>query len=165
MCTWSLKTARTQPKRALPTAVPSELSLPEGFREPAVCLPGVLAVRGPSYVRGEDGHDHEVERFCAQLEPSHRINAFPLVVVCDDSEFCARTLNNFLWVTFTRSNPAVDVQGIGASVRHKHWGCTGSVVIDARQKPWHAPPLVADAKITARVDELAKRGGPLHGVI
>jgi 4-hydroxy-3-polyprenylbenzoate decarboxylase len=28
--------------------------------------------------------------------------------------FAARTLNNFLWITFTRSNPAADIYGIGA---------------------------------------------------
>jgi hypothetical protein len=41
-------------------------------------------------------------RLCAQLGEGAAINAFPLVVLVDDSEFTARTLNNFLWVTFTR---------------------------------------------------------------
>jgi 4-hydroxy-3-polyprenylbenzoate decarboxylase len=156
--------ARGKPRRKLPTAVPSSLRLPDGFRDPAVCLPGVLALSGPRYAAGSDGRDTAVEAFCAELDATHPINAFPLVVICDDSDFCARTLNNFLWVTFTRSNPATDVQGIGAALVHKHWGCTGSVVIDARHKPWHAPPLIADPKISARVDELAKQGGPLHGI-
>ena len=49
---------------------------------------------------------------------------FPLIVLVDDSEFTARTLNNFLWVTFTRSDPANDVYGIGASITRKHWHCT-----------------------------------------
>jgi 4-hydroxy-3-polyprenylbenzoate decarboxylase len=74
-------------------------------------------------------------------------------------------LNNFLWVTFTRSNPAADVHGIEAFVNQKHWGCRGSLVIDARRKPWHAPPLVEDPEITHRVDELGAAGGPLAGII
>jgi 4-hydroxy-3-polyprenylbenzoate decarboxylase len=152
--------ARGKPVRKLPTSVPGELRLPEGFGEPAVCMPGVLALRGPKY---QDGSD--LAKLCAQLDASHAINAFPLVVLCDDSDFCARTLDNFLWVTFTRSNPAVDVDGIGSFVRHKHWGCTGAVVIDARIKPWHAPPLVPDANVSAKIDELAKRGGPLFGIV
>ena len=53
-------------------------------------------------------------------------------------------MNNFLWTTFTRSNPAVDVRGIGEFTDDKHWGCRGSLVIDARSKPHHAPPLVED---------------------
>jgi 4-hydroxy-3-polyprenylbenzoate decarboxylase len=90
--------------------------------------------------------------------------AFPLVVLVDDSEFCARNLENFLWVTFTRSNPAVDLSGIGASTVHKHWGCAGSLVVDARQKPHHAPPLIEDKDVTARVDALFHKNGPLAGL-
>jgi len=67
-------------------------------------------------------------------------------------------------VTFTRSNPAVDVDGIGASTVQKHWGCSGSLVIDARAKPHHAPPLIEDPAITARVDRLFAKGGPLAGL-
>jgi 4-hydroxy-3-polyprenylbenzoate decarboxylase len=85
-------------------------------------------------------------------------------VLVDDSELCARTLDNFLWITFTRSNPAVDVAGIGAAIVHKHWGCRGSLVIDARIKPHHAPPLEEDPAVTARVDRLFAAKGPLHGL-
>src|SRR5207302_2481282 len=105
------------------------------------------------------------EDFCAAFQSGDPINALPLVVLADDSDFTARTLNNFLWVTFTRSNPAADVQGIGAFIRQKHWGCEGSLVIDARMKPHHAPPLLEDPAVSKRVDALAAPGGPLHGVI
>ncbi|MFM8581334.1 MAG: 3-octaprenyl-4-hydroxybenzoate carboxy-lyase, partial [Planctomycetaceae bacterium] len=77
------------------------------------------------------------------------------------SDFTARTLNNFLWVTFTRSDPARDIDGVGASIVQKHWGCSGPLVIDARIKPHHAPPLVEDPAVTRRIDALAARGGPL----
>lgn len=149
------------PRRSLPTEVPAGLRLPEGFDAPRVCLPGVLAVRGPACT--ERG-DRALHRFCAGLAVEDAINQFPLVVLVDDSEFAARTLNNFLWVTFTRMNPAVDVEGIGARTVHKHWGCAGSLVIDARRKPHHAPPLVEDPAVSRRVDALAAPGGPLHGL-
>jgi 4-hydroxy-3-polyprenylbenzoate decarboxylase len=86
------------------------------------------------------------------------------VVLVDDSDFTARSLDNFLWVTFTRSNPALDIAGIGAATLHKHWGCTGSLVIDARRKQHHAPPLVEDAAVKARVDALFAQDGPLAGL-
>jgi 4-hydroxy-3-polyprenylbenzoate decarboxylase len=146
------------PRRSLPGSVPA-MTLPAGFSDPRLCLPGVLAVRGPAY------RDGELRSFCAGLDPAHPINAFPLVVLVDDSELCARTVDNFVWVTFTRSNPAVDVDGVGAEVVHKHWGCRGSLVIDARVKPQHAPPLVEDPAVTRRVDALFAAGGPLHGVV
>ena len=43
--------------------------------------------------------------------------------------------------------------------------CLGSLVIDARIKPHHAPPLVEDAEVTRRVDALAAPGRVLHGII
>ena len=91
-----------------------------------------------------------------RFAPDDPIHGFPLIVLVDDSEFTARTLNNFLWVTFTRSNPAADIHGIGAFIAQKHWGCTGPLVIDARIKPHHAPPLVEDPEVERRVD--APRG-------
>ena len=87
------------------------------------------------------------------------------MVVVDQSDFAAQTLDNFLWTTFTRSNPAADIYGIESFLPDKHWGCFGSLVIDARSKPHHAPPLVEDPAVTRRVDALAARGGPLHGII
>ena len=115
--------------------------------------------------RRESGPDRAVDRFCQAFNRRDAINGFPLVVVVDQSEFAARSLDNFLWTTFTRSNPAVDIYGIEAFVLDKHWGCFGSLVIDARAKPHHAPPLVEDPEVTRRVDALAARGGPLHGII
>jgi 4-hydroxy-3-polyprenylbenzoate decarboxylase len=138
-------------RRQLPTTLQGNLGLPDGFNEPRICLPGVLAVQG----RGDLGE------FCSKLNPSL---PFPLVVLVDDSDFTARTLNNFLWVTFTRSNPAADIDGVGAFTRQKHWGCEGPLVIDARIKPHHAPPLVEDPEVSKRIDLLAAPGGPLHGV-
>lgn len=152
-------------QRDLPYEIFASLNLPQGFKDPRVCLPGVLAVSGPPVDRAADENiEPSLLRFCQHFDAQAPINAFPLVVLSDDSEFCARNLGNFLWVTFTRSNPERDVHGIGASMVHKHWGCTGSVVIDARAKPHHAPALEEDPEVTARVEELAAKGGPLHGL-
>lgn len=146
-------------RRQLPTALPAGLRLPEGYGEPRLCLPGVLAIRGPAWA------PRDLEKFCRALRPDEPFNQIPLVVLVDDSEFASRNLNNFLWVTFTRSNPAADIDGIGAFTLHKHWGCEGSLVIDARRKPHHAPPLEEDPDVSRRVDALAAPGGPLHGII
>jgi len=134
-------------RRELPTTFNGALR--EGYRNPRVVMPGVLAVEGS-----------DPEGFRA----SDAVASFPLIVLCDDADFTARSLDNFLWVTFTRSNPAVDVHGIDSFYAHKAWGCRGSVVIDARIKPHHAAPLVMDKQVIDRVDALAVRGGPLHGL-
>ncbi len=137
--------------RQLANELPADLQLPPGLGNPQLCLPGILAINGPKFQSGQD----PLPSLLQPLDIEHPINRFPLVLVVDDSEFCARTLNNFLWTVFTRSNPASDIHGIGAQIIDKHWGCQGSLVIDARIKPQHAPPLVEDPEITKRVDQLA----------
>jgi 4-hydroxy-3-polyprenylbenzoate decarboxylase len=144
-------------RRPLPTALPTDLRLPDGYRNPKVAMPGVLIVEAPPY-------PYPSATFTAGLRATDPVAAFPWIVLADDSEFTARSDKNFLWVTFTRSNPAADVDGIEAFVDQKHWGCRGSLVIDARIKPHHAPPLIDDTEIERRVDALAARGGPLHGI-
>lgn len=146
--------------RTLPTTVPSDLALPEGFSAPTVCLPGVLAIKAPA-AGAPAACAESRERFCGAFAPDAGINRFPLIVLVDDPAFVARQLHNFVWVVFTRSNPAVDVSGIGAFIQDKHWGCTGAVVIDARIKPHHAPPLEEDPEVSRRVDALCVAGGPL----
>ena len=101
------------------------------------------------------------------MRPAHGGSgeAFPLVVVVDDADFCARSPENFLWAAFTRSDPAADIYGAGAAVRAKHWSCEAPLVMDARLKPFHAPPLEEDPAVTRRVESLAASGGPLHGLL
>jgi 4-hydroxy-3-polyprenylbenzoate decarboxylase len=106
-----------------------------------------------------------MDAFCRSFAADSPINAFPLVVIVDDSEFTARTLNNFLWTTFTRSDPACDIYGIEATTSCKHWGCTGALVVDSRSKGHHAPPLLDDPEVEKRVDDFGAPGGELHGII
>jgi len=153
------------PRRDLPTVLPSDITLPDGFRDPRLCLPGVVAISGPPFYASDEEPEPAIKRFCTAVGTNHPLNAFPLVVIVDESNFTSRTLNNFLWTTFTRSNPAADVHGIGEFVREKHWGCRGSLLIDARIKPHHAPPLIEDPEVAKRVDRLGAPGGPLHGII
>lgn len=155
-------------RRTLPIEIPSGINLPEGFRDPRVCLPGVLAITAPKYVSRFTATDGELERalstFLRHFDANAPINNFPLILFVDDSDFAAAALNNWIWMTFTRSNPAADVTGLGAFVHQKHWGCRGSLIIDARIKPHHAPPLIEDPQVTRRVDELFATGGPLGGL-
>jgi 4-hydroxy-3-polyprenylbenzoate decarboxylase len=103
----------------------------------------------------------EIERFCGSIRGVAAWMRFPLIVVVDDSQFTARDLSNWLWVVFTRSDPATDIYGVESQTVAKHWGCRGPLVIDARVKPHHAPALSEDPEVTRRVDALAARGGPL----
>ncbi len=152
-------------RRTLSTEVPAGMSLPRGFTAVRVCMPGVVAITTPRFEARTGDVEPAVRQFCEAISTDHPLNAFPLIVLVDDAEFTARTLNNWLWVTFTRSNPAADIHGIGSFTQQKHWGCRGSLIIDARIKPHHAPPLIEDPVVTKRVDALGAPGGPLHGII
>ena len=152
-------------RRELPTQIPDDIDLPVGFSAPRLASAGILLINGPGCSMTNAQGDSDLLRLCDYYTSDHPINGFPLMIVVDDSEFCAATLNNWLWVTFTRSNPATDLYGIAAWNRNKHWGCDGSVVIDARIKPHHAPPLIDDPDIEKQVDQLGTAGGPLHGII
>ena len=106
-----------------------------------------------------------MEKLAEFLEEPESLARFPLIVVVDDAEFTAKSWDNFLWVTFTRSDPATDIYGVGTFTHCKHWGCRDSLIIDARLKTYHAPPLEDDPEVEKRVDALGAPGGPLHGII
>jgi 4-hydroxy-3-polyprenylbenzoate decarboxylase len=140
--------------RELPAELAGELTLPDGFKNPRLVMPGIVAIEAPK-------SSAEIARFCEAIARQDALSRFPLLVLVDDSNFVSWSLANFLWVTFTRANPAADVHGVGEFVERKHWGCTGPLVIDARLKPHHAPPLAVDPETAKKVDALAARGGPL----
>ena len=149
-------------KRSLARKLP-ELSLPASVRDAALVLPGVLALEVAPFP-GYDAIAREMTKLAAHLA-YQPLDELPLIVLVDDAAFTAANSRNFLWVTFTRSNPSHDVHGVESFTAHKHWGCKKSMIIDARLKPHHAPPLLEDPKVTKRVDELAAPGRSLHGVL
>lgn len=130
------------------------------FHSPRLAIPGTAVVQAPPFTDRTRSHE-QVETFCRQLQliPSDQRPAW--IVIVDDSEFASRNLNNFLWTTFTRSNPAQDIFGTNSFTEYKHWGCNDTMVIDARIKPHHAPPLIENREINAKVDAIASRGEPI----
>lgn len=137
-------------KRNLGTTLP-DLPGQSDIKTAEVILPGVLGLTIQPYTTKEDA-DAQIEKLTNSLE---RVNPdeFPLIVISDDTVFTAAHINNFVWVTFTRSNPSHDIYGIQSFTENKHWGCRGSLIIDARIKPHHAPVLVEDPEIKQSVAE------------
>ncbi|MGB4776100.1 MAG: UbiD family decarboxylase [Daejeonella sp.] len=150
-------------KRELFTELPSSFTLPRPFNNYKLVMPGILAVESPNF-KDQQQTAKEIEILNENLKDKD-LNGLPLIVLCDDAGFTAETINNFVWVTFTRSNPSHDIYGINSYTEHKHWACKGPLIIDARIKPHHAPPLIKDAAVEKRVDELGAKGASLHGII
>jgi 4-hydroxy-3-polyprenylbenzoate decarboxylase len=147
--------------RNLDSKVPL-LNFPEDFKNPCNVLPGILSLKGPAFSTYENA-GKEISQLTELLSSQSEIlKGFPLIVLCDDSEFVAKNVNNFVWVTFTRSNPAFDIYGVDSFTEHKHWGSKGPIIIDARTKPHHAPPLIKDPAIEKRIERLFEKGGSLE---
>lgn len=149
--------------RSLGTEIPTDLNLSTGFKNPHIALPGVMMIEGNQYSDNTTAQE-EISVLTDHLK-GQNLEEYPLIVITDDSQFSSATLNNFLWVTFTRANPSHDMYGVDSFIENKHWGCRGSLIIDARKKPHHAPELITDPKVSAKVDQLFAKGGELHGVI
>lgn len=150
-------------KRELSTSISSDFNVSTLIKKADVALPGVLILQAEKFSNYNTERE-KVKELTAYLEKQN-LEGFPLIVLSDDSAFTAKTLNNFIWVTFTRSNPSHDIYGVGEFYENKHWGCRGSLIIDARVKPHHAPALEKVPEIEKRVDALGAKGKSLHGII
>ncbi|HYK77547.1 MAG TPA: UbiD family decarboxylase [Daejeonella sp.] len=150
-------------KRTLWKELPTDFSLPRPFQNYKMVMPGILAVEAPAY-QSEEETGQQIELLNQALK-SRDLEGLPLMILCDDAGFTAETVNNFVWITFTRSNPSHDVHGINSFTEHKHWGCKGPMIIDARIKPHHAPPLIKDPAVEKSIERLGVKGASLHGII
>ena len=150
-------------RRKLVTELPDGFTLPDGFKHPVFAQPGILVLTAPPHAGAQQAalEVQSLDSLFSQLD----LSGIPLIVLADDSPFFVANLNNFLWATFTRANPSHDIYGINTVVEHKHWGCKGPLIIDARIKSHHAPPLIPDTKVAQQVDRYFAKGGPLHGVL
>jgi len=107
----------------------SYLSLSKNILNARIVSPGNLVVEG----------NGSIEDLVISLE-LHSLEGIALITIVDDAIFTAEDFSNWLWVTFTRSNPANDMHGLNSQIINKHFSCT-IPVIDARIKPHHAPVL------------------------
>jgi len=153
-----------EPIRNLATEVPSVLNELTQFENPRIVMPGVIAIKTKAFTNYQTVKE-EMKMLNYQLHESvDQLNGVAMIVVCDDANFVAANLRNYLWVTYTRCNPSHDIHGIKESIINKHWGCEGPLVIDARIKPHHAPPVEKDPVVEKRIDRLFTKGGSLQNI-
>jgi 4-hydroxy-3-polyprenylbenzoate decarboxylase len=131
-----------------------------GFENNAMPMPGVIAISGQAFTTYQNAH-LEIERINIQLQQEN-LQDVVMIVLCDDAQFTAATLNNYLWVTYTRCNPANDMYGVNSFTSNKHWGCNGPLIIDARKKPHHAPELIKNVETEKKIAKFFEKGGVLQ---
>lgn len=143
--------AAGEKKRELLSGLPDDFSLPPAFKKPKIVTKGIVAVE-----LSADRRQLEADSIAAQIKGLRALHSgLPVMVICDDADFLSADFNNFLWVTFTRTNPSHDIYGVNERFEHKHW-CCDTLIIDARVKPHHAPVLEKNAAVEKKVDEVLK---------
>ena len=149
--------------RKLSITINTSLKELNTLQNPQVAIPGVLVLQGNKFENYEKTKQ-EFENFNEEVKQKDiNLDGFPMIVIADDSEFTAANLKNWLWVTFTRSNPSHDIYGVNSFTEYKHFGCD-NLIIDARIKPHHAPVLEKNPEIEKRVDKLFEKGGSLYNL-
>jgi len=106
-----------------------DLTLPNGFSNIEFVSRGNLVIEGKG----------EINKIIAFLE-SQDLEGVGLITIVDNISFVCDDFSNWLWVTFTRSNPANDIYGLHSENINKHFSCS-LPIIDARIKEHHAPIL------------------------
>ena len=82
-----------------------------------------------------------------------------ILIITEDANWMAAEFNNFIWATFTRTNPAKDMEGVDSFISNKHWGCKGPLIFDATIKKHHAPAVVKEAAVEKKVDAILAKYG------
>ncbi|MGK5508340.1 UbiD family decarboxylase [Brevibacillus formosus] len=150
-------------KRELCKEVPDELKDLREFENARLIMPGVVSIQGPAFTDYANAQQ-QLQKLCDAIQARGPIPSCPMIVLCDDSTFMSESLQNFLWATFTRSNPSHDIYGVNSYYENKHWGCD-NLIIDARTKPHQAPPLVPDPTVEKNIERLFVKGASLGGIL
>lgn len=108
----------------------------------------------------------EIKNFSDWIsEHSKDFKGIAQIVIYDDFTFAAneqKKLNDYVWITYTRSNPSHDIYGVNEFIENKHWGCKGAMIIDARKKPHHAPELKILPETEKTIERFFKKGASLE---
>lgn len=149
-------------KRELCLEVPGIFNEISGVQHANLVMPGIVAIQLTEF-KNYDETQVEMKDLCEAIGARGSLTSCPLIIVCDDSHFMAESINNFVWATFTRSNPSHDIYGVNSFYDNKHWGCD-NVVLDARIKSHQAPPLILDPAVEKRIMRFFAKGASLASI-
>ena len=117
--------------------------LPQGVRRAEVFCGGCLVVEGESFETDKD--------LAKRVAASGSFDNWQIVVIHDNADY-AKSADKFLWATWTRFDPALDIHAKQTEVRNNHIGYAGPIVIDARMKPWYPKEVEPREDIVRLVD-------------
>ena len=139
-------------------------SIPESIKtlnaNAQLVMPGVIAVNAANAVNAETTSLNSIQEKLRGLgESLLEKEGIAMIIITEDATWMAAEFNNFIWATFTRTNPAKDIDGVDSYITNKHWGCKGPLILDATIKKHHAPAVVKDTEVDKKVTELLSKYG------
>lgn len=151
-------------KRELAGQLPAAISGCSFISVPVMLMDGVMGLQLSPFTTYEAAKA-EIGRLSQWMsERKSDFEGIVQVVIYDDFNFTANpaNLNDYVWITYTRSNPSHDIYGVDEFTDNKHWGCKGPMIVDARKKPHHAPELKMYPEVEKRIGRFFEKGGPLE---
>ena len=130
-------------KRELKTTLPQQIFNCEFITHPIMLMDGVMGLELTAFTNYKTAK-LEIEKLTKWLSDNKEaFEGIIQIVIYNDFIFTPhpQNLNDYVWITYTRSNPSHDIYGVNEFTENKHWGCKGAMIIDARKKPHHAPEL------------------------
>ena len=135
------------------------LALPPMYKHASIVMKGVLMIEGPAFTTSSANSETFRELKAALAHWEFRENYPWISIIDEDACNSDNVLSDFLWLTFTRSDPAQDIYGLDESICDKHWKCKAPLIIDARIKPHHQKQLTVPTEITAKAKQILKDAG------
>ncbi len=139
-------------RRKLATTIPENIKALNVNAE--LVMPGVIAVNAAT-----TSISSIQEKLKGLGESLLENEGVAMIIITEDATWMAAEFNNFIWATFTRTNPAKDIDGVDSYTINKHWGCKGPLILDATIKKHHAPAVVKDMEIEKKVTALLSKYG------
>ena len=132
------------------------LELPQVFSKATIVMPGVILLESSATFDANSKAERFADLKAALARWDFREN-YPWISVINEGTLSTdNILSDFLWLTFTRSDPAQDIYGLDETICDKHWKCKAPLIIDARVKPQHQKQLTVSAEIKARAKHILK---------
>lgn len=151
-------------KRELSNELPKSISSADFISNAVVLMEGVVGLELNKFSNYENAKK-EIQKLSSFIgENKNEFAGIVQLVIYDEFTFTAnpKNLNDYVWVTYTRSNPSHDIYGVEELTENKHWGCKGPMIIDARKKPHHAPELKILPETEKSIERFFKKGGVLE---
>ncbi len=145
-------------KRELSLIIPDEFNTCEFISNPALMMDGVIAIMLTPFTNYSNAK-LEIKKLSDWIEKrKEKFNGIVQIIIYDDFVFkpASDNLNDYVWITYTRSNPSYDIYGVGEKTENKHWSCEGPMIIDARKKAHHAPELKLSAQTEKSIERFFK---------